>query len=110
MPTQRLYQVRDNKAERTFGPILAAYADAAAIRIFSDAMRDPKTTLAQHPEDFDLLYLGEQDEQTGTILGITPTPVLTGEMFATISGASPRTPAQSDNGLEFDRRESLLST
>lgn len=99
MPSQQLYQVYDNVAQRSMGPIIAAYAAAAAIRSFTDAMKDERTTLAQHPEDFDLLHLGEQDEHTGTILGVTPTIVLAGSTWAVMnSGASPRTPAGADNG------------
>lgn len=58
----RLYQIYDKKAESVVGPIMSCKADAVAIRAFSDNMRQADSPLAQHPEDFDLLLIGEQGD------------------------------------------------
>lgn len=71
MRLTNLYQVYDLKAEAISGPILSCSKDAVAIRHFHDLLGDKRTSVAQYPDDFQLLYLGYQDEETGEI---TPTP------------------------------------
>lgn len=67
MRTTKLFQIRDNVANSVVGPIISAYHEAAAIRHFTDLLKNPETTIASHPEDFDLMYLGNQEETTGEI-------------------------------------------
>lgn len=55
---QKLYAVHDIISKALEGPIMTFRADAAAIRMFSDLLGDNKTQLAQHPADYELLYLG----------------------------------------------------
>lgn len=79
MRTTNLYQIYDAVANTVIGPIIVTYHPAAAVRQFTDLLRDPKTTLAAHPEDYELRYLGQQDESTGLVDGLTvPQAVLTG--------------------------------
>lgn len=80
--TTNLYQVRDNVAEAVMGPILTAKIDAAAIRIFHTAMADEKGGLSQHPQDYDLLYLGFQTEESGQIHALPePKVIATGRAW-----------------------------
>lgn len=102
----RLYQVLDLVAQRTLGPILTNYNDAAAVRVFTEALNDARTSLSKAPQDYALVLLGEQDEETGSLFPLDgiPTVVLHGKTWAAIakpdSGASPRTPAGADNGAD----------
>lgn len=89
MRNTNLYQVMDNKAANVMGPVMNTPADAVAIRHFTDALRDNKSMLGQHPEDFDLLCLGSQEETTGEITPYIggPRVVLTGKAWAEVQRA-----------------------
>lgn len=86
MPNGRhiqLFQLYDIVAEQVIGPIIPAAHAAPAVRHFVDLLKDKTTTLAQHPADYTLLRVGEQDELTGTLIPIVPpVPVLTGAAWA----------------------------
>ena len=74
-----LYQLYDLKAEKVTGPIMSESKDAVAIRTFHNILRDKRTEPGQYPEDFQLLYLGYQDEESGIIGTVkTPTVITTG--------------------------------
>lgn len=62
---RRMYQLRDVVAGCLVGPILLERNDAPAVRSFYMAFEDPKSTLGQHPEDYELLCLGEYDDEVG---------------------------------------------
>lgn len=64
----RCYSVRDLKAA-AFAPPFFLGRDEVALRTFRDALRDPSHPMAQHPEDYVLYYLGEFDDETGSITG-----------------------------------------
>lgn len=54
-----IYAILDLKADDLFGNALfIARADAAATRIFTDALENPKSELSKHPEDYNLIDLG----------------------------------------------------
>lgn len=78
---KNLYQAKDNVGRALVGPIFAERDDAPAVRTFTDAFRDERTMFYSHPEDFDLLCLGEYDDSDGTMLvgtGEYPRVVVTG--------------------------------
>lgn len=52
-----LYAVLDIVAQ-DLGPIVSFKADAQAVRMFTDLLTRGESTVAQHPEDFDLICLG----------------------------------------------------
>lgn len=60
---KKIYAIYDNVAKQQTGPLFTQSADAAAIRLFSDGLADKTTTLGQHPQDYDLVYLGYLDEE-----------------------------------------------
>lgn len=60
----RIFSIRDTKAEFYYTPF-AQKTHGEAERSFSDLASNEKTSIGQHPEDFDLYYLGEFDDQTG---------------------------------------------
>ena len=84
MRLQNLYQIYDLKAEKVSGPIMPATKDAVALRTFHELLDNKDTTPGQHPGDFQLLYLGYQDEETGIIDPVkTLTVVASGREWAT---------------------------
>lgn len=62
-----LYVVRDTLAETVVGGLLVFPADAPAIRFFGDVVNEPKSSVAAHPADHVLTFLGALDEATGII-------------------------------------------
>lgn len=68
-----IYAVLDTKVG-VFGQPFFQAADGAAIRDFSDAVKDgsnPNNMWHKHPEDFALYKLGEFDNLTGGVVGVT---------------------------------------
>lgn len=60
----RIFSIRDTKAEFYYTPF-AQKTLGEAERSFSDLAANDKTSIGQHPEDFDLYYLGDFDDQSG---------------------------------------------
>lgn len=83
-----LYQLYDRAAEQTLGTIIAARADAVAIRTFKDVIDDKGTLPGQHPTDFELWYLGKQDTHTGVITPATPPMLVASGIELTVSQLS----------------------
>jgi len=62
----KMFSIRDQKAE-TFNSPFFQSTHGEAERAFRTAVHDSKTQLHQYPEDFDLYFLGEYDNQSGVI-------------------------------------------
>ncbi len=60
----KTYSIRDAKAEVYNTPFFKK-THGEAERDFETAVRDSKTTLNKYPEDFDLYYIGEYDDNKG---------------------------------------------
>lgn len=75
-----LFQIYDNVGKTVVGPIITAPHEAVAMRHFTDLLSDTTTTLNKHPDDYTLLYLGDQNELTGQI-NLIPEEVLTGTQW-----------------------------
>lgn len=82
--SKHLYQVYDKVSQTVIGPILVEPHAAPAIRQFHDALSAPGSMLGSHPEDFDLLELGEVKENglILPVLGESPITVATGAAWA----------------------------
>lgn len=59
-----IYTVYDTLAESHATPFFAVNDDVAR-RSFVDLVADPRTTVAQHPDDFILFSVGSFDSETG---------------------------------------------
>jgi hypothetical protein len=79
---QQIYSIHDSKAE-AFLPPFFLNNKHLAIRAFTDGINDPNTSLYKHPEDYSLFHLGEFDDDTGSIVPITPVNVTIGMAVAT---------------------------
>lgn len=62
----KIYSIRDSKAEIYNAPFFQK-THGEAERSFKTLANDQKSTVCQHPEDFDLWFLGVYNDQTGTI-------------------------------------------
>lgn len=67
---KKIYAVYDAVAQEMIGPLMVLPNDAAARRIFQDAVTNEQSSLAAHPDDYSLCRLGEIDTESGNINGI----------------------------------------
>ena len=65
----KMYTIRDTKTEFYNTPWFKK-THGEAERDFRTATKDEKTMLSKHPEDFDLFYLGDYDDQTGKVVAL----------------------------------------
>lgn len=70
----RCYAVKDLKAA-AFAPPFFLGRDEVAVRTFADACKDPTHPMSKHPDDYELHYLGEFDDETGKLLGGLNSPL-----------------------------------
>lgn len=114
----RLYQLYDTVSETVVGPIMAQHRDAAAIRGFNEILADTRTEPGQHPADFNLLCLGEQDTETGEIIAFkaptNDTPISTGILWIEINKAraadlSAQQQRGADSSPALSERQQLLN-
>lgn len=73
---KKMYAVRDVKAGYFLPPFLML-TDGEALRAFEEASINPQTPIGQHPEDFQLFFLGDYDEITG-IISTEPVSLIAG--------------------------------
>lgn len=70
--TLKCYSIRDAKGEVFNNPFYKK-THGEAERDFHQLCKDEKSFPGQYPEDYDLYYLGEYDDQTGLFQSL-PTP------------------------------------
>lgn len=66
---ENMYAIYDNKTEAFNAPFFAP-TDGAAVRMIQDALADPNTMLARHPQDFNLFHVGEWHSKTAQVIGL----------------------------------------
>lgn len=72
----KVFSIRDAKSEVYNTPFFQK-THGEAERSFRTAANDDKTQINKYPEDFDLYYLGEYDDNTGQVTPLdTPQHVL----------------------------------
>lgn len=65
-----IYAIKDAKS--TFLPCTVDVNDATAVRNFENAVRQPGSLLASHPNDFALFKVGEYDNVSGHVSPLIP--------------------------------------
>lgn len=60
----KVFAVRDSKAKAFLQPFFSGTVESA-IRAFGDAVREDKSPICKHPEDYVLYELGSFDDGTG---------------------------------------------
>jgi len=69
---KKIYSIRDTKIGTYMTPMFVPHL-TTILRDLEEVIKDEKSMLNKHPEDFELRYIGEFDEETGEIeLEITP--------------------------------------
>jgi len=63
---QKMYSVRDAKSE-IFHPPFFQKTHGEAERTFHKLCNDEKSSMFIYPEDYDLYYVGEYDDNTGKL-------------------------------------------
>ncbi|AZL82689.1 nonstructural protein [Apis mellifera associated microvirus 11] len=64
----RIYAIRDTVAQAIVaGAVFTERSDASASRMFADACLDERGLIGKHPGDFELIHLGDLEEDTGKI-------------------------------------------
>jgi len=63
----KAYSIRDLKSE-VFNTPFFQKTHGEAERNFRTLVNDPKSTIASFPEDYDLFYIGDYEDNTGTLL------------------------------------------
>lgn len=69
-----IYAIKDAKS--SFMPCTVDTNDATAIRNFENAVRQPGSLLASHPNDFSLFKLGIYDDSDGSLDPVDPPKLL----------------------------------
>ena len=64
----KIYAIKDQAIEAFSQPFFVQ-AQGQAVRMFMDESKNEQSQINRHPADFELWYVGEFDEQTGTITG-----------------------------------------
>jgi len=62
----KIYSIRDSKSEVYNQPFYKK-THGEAERDFRSLVNDEKSTINKYPEDFDLYYLGDYDDNTGKL-------------------------------------------
>lgn len=65
----KAFSIRDTKAE-VFNTPFFQKTHGEAERAFKRLTADQQSMIAQYPEDYDLYYIGEYDDQTGKLITI----------------------------------------
>lgn len=60
----KMFSIRDAKAEIFHSPYFNK-SHGEAERNFAELVKDEKSMIHKYPQDFDLYFLGEYDDQTG---------------------------------------------
>lgn len=79
MAVKFLYQIRDRVAGVVTGPIFPEYRDGSAVRQFADLVYAKQGPISEHPADYDLLCVGQQDDESGEIASCDPRVVANGQ-------------------------------
>jgi hypothetical protein len=92
----KVFSVFDSKLQ-VFNTPFFSRTVADATRSFSDLVRDGRTTVGQHPEDFFLYDIGLYSDETGEINGTAPNQVAAATAFVpAIEDAKAAAPAQAE--------------
>lgn len=76
-----LYVVLDTKAAMALGGLLQFRHDAAAVRVFQEIYKDPQSAVSKHPADFQLMRVGEFDDESLFVAATEPAVIITGEQL-----------------------------
>lgn len=70
--------VRD-RAVDAFGQPFFVVAVGQAVRSFKDEVNNAGSAIGNHPDDYDLYHIGDYDDASGSIVGISPVMLAVGK-------------------------------
>lgn len=70
MLKNRMFSVHDVKCNTFLSPFIAP-TNGSAIRSFSDIVNQPESVIHKHPEDYNLYFVGEFEQDSGALLPLT---------------------------------------
>lgn len=76
----KVFSVFDSKLQ-VFNTPFFSRSVADASRSFSDLVRDSRTTVSQHPDDFFLYEIGQYSDETGELVACVPTQIAAANAF-----------------------------
>ena len=76
----KVFSVFDSKLQVFNTPFFSRSA-ADASRSFSDLVRDSRTTVGQHSDDFFLYEIGQYSDETGELVACAPTQIAAATAF-----------------------------
>lgn len=91
MEEQKIYSVRDAKADAFLQPFFAVN-DAVAIRLFTTACMDDDHLFSQHAEDYTLFRIGTFDPGSGAVTASELISI--SRAFDLVRTAKPATPME----------------
>ena len=71
----RIYCINDLTAAHFSAPFIQVN-DGTAKRLLAELVSDPQSKISKTPEDYNLVFLGDYDDETGIVTACTPTPVI----------------------------------
>lgn len=77
----KVYAIRDLVANALVGGLHLFAHDAPAVRFFGDIASDPQTMIARHPADYDLICIGQYNEDTYSLTPERVEIVITGAAY-----------------------------
>lgn len=83
----KVFAIRDTKAE-VYNTPFYQQSHGEAERNFQTLVNDNKSTVSQYPEDFDLYFLGEYDDNLGTFFTEPPKHVIKAVQLKTAQKSS----------------------
>lgn len=78
----KMYAIRDRATDQYLQPMFLL-AHGQAIRTFSDDINKADSPAGQHPEDYDLYYIGTYDTDTGKVEENEPQQIAIGKDLKT---------------------------
>lgn len=99
----RMYSIKDTKSGEYHQPHHATN-DVVAMRGIQSVIRSGKTTLSQYPQEFDLVEVGEWDDETGTLIGRIGGP----RHVTTCAALAPLQPPQQAAPAAVDKLETSI--
>lgn len=79
----KVFSIFDSKLQVFNTPFFSRSA-ADASRSFSDLVRDSRSTVAQHPDDFFLYEIGEYSDESGELVASTPKQIAAATAFVSM--------------------------
>lgn len=75
---KKICAVRD-RAVDAYGQPIFVNALGQAVRSFQDEIRRKDSEMGAHADDYDLYHIGDYDDSTGTVSGVTPVMIAIGK-------------------------------